>query len=186
MKAEHQNDVSLLQFSSNHWAAVGDRRKREEICDIYLQKISGQNYLSWVKVKRVRKKKSLQRTKQKKVEIKIRLRVKMTETPGAVSSENKSSPFNCWITAYLLFPMWFWIHTNTAASPENKIPFSVNMAIMSQSAMHSQKRRKSAGKINTHLQVLFPVEGSSHHAPPSRPSVQSNTSILTSCYLPDK
>lgn len=150
------------------------------------KKNSGQNYLSWVKVKRVRKKKTLQRTKQKKVEIKIRLRVKMTETPGAVSSENKSSPFNCWITMYLLFPMWFWIHTNTAASPENKIPFSVNMAIMSQSAMHSQKRRKSASKINTHLQVLFPVEGSSHHAPPSRPSVQSTTSILTSCYLPDK
>lgn len=81
--------------------------KEKKSVIIYLQKNSGKNYLSWVKVKSVGKKKSLQRTKQKKVEIKIRLRVKMRETPGAVSSENKSSPFNCWITAYLLFPMWF-------------------------------------------------------------------------------
>lgn len=41
----------------------------------------------------------------------------------------------------------------------------VNIAIMSQSPVHSQKLRKNTSKINTHLQVLFPME-ISYHMPP--------------------
>lgn len=49
-----------------------------------------------------------------------------------------------------------------AAAPQGKqkklIPFSVNVAIMSQSAVYPRKLRKNTKKINIHLQVLFPVE----------------------------
>lgn len=148
------------------------------------KKNSGQNYLSWVKVKRVRKKKSLQRTKQKKVEIKIRLRVKMTERPDAVSSENKSSPFivGSLRISYFLCGSEF---IRTQQPPQKiKSPFQSIWPL----CPNQQCTLRSEGKVPVKSIPTSSFYSQWKRAPitHSLPSVQSNTSILTSCYLPDK
>lgn len=70
-----------------------------------------------------------------------------------------------WIVGSLHIFYVVLIHMTTTASQENKIHFSVNIVIIPQSEMYSQKLKENSSKINIQLQLLFSAE-SSHHTHP--------------------
>lgn len=71
-----------------------------------------------------------------------------------------------WIVGSLPISYVVLIHMTTTASQEEKIPSSVDIVIISQSEVYSQKLRKNSSKINIQLQLSFSAKESLHHTHP--------------------